>query len=108
MTMIVEQRTYALLPPKMRAWLECYETYGLPIQNRHLGGLVGFFVSEIGQLNHVVHLWKYESLADREQRRGAMVKDPAWPDFLKRAGEINAILSQESKILVPTSFSPLK
>lgn len=106
--MIVEQRTYTLHPPKLRLWVDVYEKYGLPIQKRHLGPLIGFFVSEIGPLNQVVHLWSYESLADRETRRATMVKDPEWPEFLKRAGELNAIQAQESKILVPVSFSPLK
>jgi len=106
--MIVDHRTYQLQPHKLRAWLELYERYGLPVQKRHLGRLIGFFVSEIGPLNQVVHLWSYESLADRATRRAEMAKDPDWADFLKRNAELAALQSQESKILTPTSFSPLK
>jgi len=106
--MIVDHRTYQLHPHKLRAWLELYERYGLPVQKRHLGRLIGFFVSEIGPLNQVVHLWSYESLADRATRRAEMAKDPDWADFLKRNAELAALQSQESKILTPTSFSPLK
>jgi len=43
----------------------------LPVQQKFLGGLVGFFTCEIGTLNRIVHMWKYESLADREARRAA-------------------------------------
>ena len=38
---------------------------GIPI----LGRLIGYFQTEIGDLNHVVHLWAYDSLEDRAARR---------------------------------------
>lgn len=104
--MIVEERTYAVQPGKMKVWLDYYEKNGLPIQQRMLGKLIGFFTSEIGPLNQVVHIWAYESLAEREAKRGALMKDPGWQAYLKDAPQV--LLAQETKILVPTSFSPLK
>ena len=106
--MIVEHRTYTLHPSKRKAWIDLYEQYGLPLQNKYLGGLVGFFVSEIGPLNQVVHIWKYDSLAERERRRAEMVKDPGWAEFVRRSAELDATVSQESKILTPVSFSPIR
>ena len=36
-----------------------------------LGPPLGWYISmDIGELNQVVHLWGYESLADRASRRG--------------------------------------
>jgi hypothetical protein len=105
--MIVEIRTYTLHPGKTGAWLEYYEKNGLPIQQEMLGKLVFFGTTEIGPLNQVVHIWAYASLADREQRRGAMAKDPRWHNYLKNQ-TAGLLLSQESKILNPASFSPLK
>lgn len=106
--MIVEERIYTFHPPKLRAWLEIYEKYGMPVQKKHLGRNIGFFVTEIGTLNQVIHLWEYDSLADREQRRGAMWKDPAWQDYVRRTSELAGIQSQEVKIMIPTSFSPVR
>lgn len=83
-----------------------YQTIGLPLQMEHLGNLVGFFVSEIGPLNQVVHLWAYNSIADREIRRERMAADPRWQTFL--TGNHGMFASQEIKILKPTSFSPLR
>jgi hypothetical protein len=37
-----------------------------------------------------------------------MAKDPAWHEFLRRNEELGALAHQESKIVVPVSFSPLK
>lgn len=89
----------------MAEYLERYEKVALPIQRRHLGQLVGFFVTDIGPLNQVVHIWAYEDIADRERRRANMAADPEWKAFLKLNG--GSFVAQENKILKPTSFSPL-
>lgn len=106
--MIVDHRTYSIRPGKVKTWLENYEKYALPVQAKHLGNLLGFFVSDIGPLNQIVFMWGYDDLADREKRRAAMDADPAWHDYLARSAEIGALLAQENKILKPTSFSPIK
>jgi NIPSNAP len=105
---ILEVRTYTAHPGKAAQWLQYYEQHGLPVQLKYLGGLVGFFTCEIGTLNRIVHMWKYESLADREARRGAMAKDPAWHDFIRNGPQPSPLMAQESQILIPTAFSPLK
>ena len=74
--------------------------------DKHLGNLVGYFVSTIGSLNQIVHLWGYESLADMETRRAARDADPAWKAYGGKT--VGFIVSQETKILKPTSFSPIR
>jgi len=107
--MILEVRTYTAQPGGgLTRWLDFYEKHGLPPSLKHLGGLVGFFVSEIGPLNQIVHMWRYESLADRETRRTALYRDPDWQAFLKNQPQPSPLITQESKILVPTAFSPMK
>ena len=106
--MIIDHRTYSFHPGKLPAWLQLFEQKGLPIQKRHLGRLIGFFVTEVGPLNQVVFMWAYDSMGDREDRRANMEADPEWTAFKKETGGSGALKSQENKILVPTSFSPLK
>jgi len=106
--MIIDHRSYTLYPAKFGKWLALYEKYGLPVQLEHLGNLIGFFQTEIGPLNQVVHLWGYDDLNERQRRRAAMAQDPAWHDFMKRNAELGALLTQEDKIIVPVSFSPIK
>ena len=43
---------------------------------QYLGEPYGYFVTETGDLNQFVHMWRYDSMADREQRRAAMYRDP--------------------------------
>lgn len=105
--MIYEVRTYTAAVGKTNEWLAFYEKNGLPVQQRMLGKLIGFFTSELGTLNRIVHIWQYESLADREARRGALAKDPDWQAYLKNSPP-GLLLTQESQILLPTAFSPLK
>jgi hypothetical protein len=106
--MVIDHRTYTMHPLKLGKWLALYEAQGLPVQLRHLGNLIGFFQTEIGTLNQVVHLWGFDDLAERTRRRAAMAKDPDWAEFLRRNEELGALMHQESKIIVPTSFSPIK
>lgn len=105
--MIVEQRTYTLRPLRTRDFLALYERAALPLQKKYLGHLVGFFVSEVGPLNQVVHLWAFESLAERERRRALMEKDPGWPVYVDALRELDVILQQETKMLRSVSFSPV-
>ncbi|MFZ2737645.1 MAG: NIPSNAP family protein [Burkholderiaceae bacterium] len=102
--MIYEHRTYTVAHGKMQEYLERYEELGLQVQLKHLGRLLGFFVSEIGPLNQVVHIWVYDSLADREQRRAALDADPAWHVFTK--ANRGSFVAQDVKILRPTKFNP--
>jgi hypothetical protein len=107
-TMIIDQRTYTAYPGKLAKWIRLYEEKALPLQLKYLGELIGFFQTEVGPLNQVVHIWKYDSMGDRERRRAAMMADPAWQDFLKESEALGALHTQENKILSPVSFSPLK
>lgn len=104
--MILEERDYHLAHGMTGAFLKAYETLGLPVQRRHLGEPVGFFVSDIGELNHVVSMWRYEDYADRSIRRAAMLADPDWPAYLDAIRGM--ISSQNIRVLTPAPLSPLR
>ena len=103
--MLYEMRTYRLKVGTVPQYLRLVEE-GIVIQREHLGNLVGYFTSEIGTLNEVVHIWAYVDLLDRQRRREELAMDPRWQDFIPK---IQALLeTMESKILVPAKFSPLQ
>jgi hypothetical protein len=104
--MIIDVRTYTLIPRKLVTYLELFEKHALPVMKRHGLELMGYYVSQIGPLNQVVHLWRYDSLADMERKRTARDADPAWGEFL--AATQGMIMVQESKVMRPTSFSPTR
>jgi hypothetical protein len=103
--MIYEQRTYTLQPGKVPAFLDIFEREMLPVATKHLH-MVGFWSTEIGALNQVVHMWAFEDLNHRATQRQKFYADPALADVFPKLREI--IVKQESTILMPSSFSPLK
>ncbi|SLN65813.1 NIPSNAP family protein [Oceanibacterium hippocampi] len=103
--MIVEQRTYTLRTGCVPDFVALVRDEGLAIQKPHLGSPLGYFTSESGTLNQVVHLWGYASAADRETRRAALAADPAWQGFAPRV--LPLIERMESRILIPTEFSAI-
>lgn len=102
--MIFDHRVYTIKPNQLGRFLETYERLALPIQRMYLGEPYSFFVTHIGPLSRAVHLWKYESLADREQRREAMEADSEWHAYRRVALEEDTIIDMENQILKPVSF----
>ena len=104
--MIIDHRTYRIRHGMNKSYIKIFEEFGLPIQLRHLGNLLGYFETSVGPVNEVVHLWGYESLADMERRRARRDSDPDWEVYKeKTAGMLD---NQVNKILTPTQFSPIK
>ena len=102
----VELRTYTFHPGKLPEFIRIYEQEGLEVQKRILGNMLGYFTTEIGTLNQVVHLWGYEDLNQRQERRVRLAADPGWQGYLAKI--LPLIQTMESKIIVPTRFSPIQ
>lgn len=100
--MIVEQRTYTCHPGKWRDYLALFQAEGLSIQLRILGRMVGYYVSEAGALNQIVHLWAYEDLQEREAKRSQLAADPQWQSYVQKM--LPLLQQQESKLLKPAPF----
>lgn len=102
--MIIEQRTYTFHPGKVPEFLGLYQRFGLALQTAILGRMAGYFTTEFGTLNQVVHMWAYDDLKDRQERRARLNADPDWQAYLAKV--LPLIQTMESRILIPTAFSP--
>jgi hypothetical protein len=94
--MIYEIRTYSLHPGKVGEYEKRFaESY--PTREKY-SPLYGFWHTEIGPLNQLVHIWPYESLQQRADLRAASAKDPSgkWPP-----GNSDLVVTQENDILTP-------
>lgn len=100
--MIVEERTYTLHPGQVAAYLKLYETEGMAIQKRILGRMIGYYSTEIGPLNQIVHMWAYTDLNERTTKRAAMAADPGWQSYVQKLRPL--LVAQESKVLTPAPF----
>jgi hypothetical protein len=103
--MIVEQRDYHVFTGKLPEVVRLYETEGILIQNEVLGGLIGAFTTDIGALSTYTHIWGYADFDDRQARRAVLQARDDWKAFLAKVQPL--IHTQHSRILLPTSFSPI-
>jgi hypothetical protein len=101
---IYDMRIYTCQPGTVPAQLELYKQHGYGPQTRHLGQPVLYGVTETGPINTYVHVWAYESAADREKKRAAMQADPEWQAFLKKTREAGHLVAQENRLLTGVSF----
>jgi hypothetical protein len=103
---IVELRDYDVHTGKLRELVRLYETEGTTIQQEILGRFVGAFTTDVGDLSTYTHIWAYEDFADRESRRARLAADERWKAFLPKI--LPLIHTQRNRIMLPTSYSPLK
>ena len=104
--MIVEMRTYTVQIGAAAEYLKLYEAEGLPVARLILGNLLGYFYTELGPLNQLIHLWGYADLNDRQKRRAQLMTEPAWQAYIKKSRPL--LVSQDSRILNCAPFSPIK
>src|SRR5690349_18499032 len=97
--MILELRTYTIQPGSLPQVLERFAAK-LPERTK-LSPFGGFWSTELGKLNQIMHLWPYENAGERERIRAEAVKAGVWPP---NASEF--LMEMESKIIVPAPFSP--
>src|SRR5260370_33106173 len=62
----------------MREYPKAAETIGRPARGNNYGVNHGYWTAEFGALNQIWHLWKYDSLNDRERLRGELMKNKDW------------------------------
>jgi hypothetical protein len=102
---IVDIRTYTIRPRGVAEFLRLYEELALPIAVKHWGAPVAFYISEIGPLNQVIHIWEFESLADMERCRAAIGNDPEFGKYL--AATDGMIVAQEDRVVRRVAFKSL-
>jgi hypothetical protein len=101
---IFELRTYSVVVGKMSDVVELYRTEGWPALGKHPNRLVGYFTGDIGAMNQLVHLWKFEDDADRRAFWKGVFSDP---QFMAFAAKLRPMLqNQENKLLMSAPWGP--
>ena len=101
---VYELRTYTVYVGKMAEAIELYQTVAWPALQKYEGKLVGYFTGDIGAINQIVHLWKFEDDADRRAFWATLYADA---DFMAFARQIRPLLmTQENKLLFGAPWGP--
>ena len=106
--MLIDHRTYTLRPGTLRKQVALYEKHGFAAQKRHFGEPLLWAVSETGDVNTYVHIWVYENAEDRNRKRAALFQDPEWLKYIEMNAEAGYLIKQESRLMTPAPFAPVK
>jgi len=99
--MIYEMRTYTTAAGKAPMLAQHSSEIGRPVRGDDYGKLEGYWVVEIGPLNRVMHLWSYDDLNDRQEKRAALGQNERWTkEFLPKVRPL--ILRQDVRLMSAT------
>jgi hypothetical protein len=100
--MYVEERMCTPQVGTAGQYFKNYEEFGMKVQLKHLPHMVGYYVTESGPLNMIVHLWAYDDLNQRDKCRAAMQADPDWAVYLTKNRPF--MISQDTRIMKVAPF----
>ena len=101
---IYELRTYQVVVGKMADVTALYKAEGWPALDKHPKKLVSYFTGDIGALNQIIHLWKFDDDADRRAFWAGVFGDQEFMAFAKQLRPM--ILSQDNKLMLGAPWGP--
>ena len=97
--MIYEFRTYTTPPGKATVLAQYSAEVGRAIRGDDHGKLEGYWVTEIGALNQVMHLWSFDDLNHRAEVKARLAANEAWNnEYLPLARPL--MVRQDNRIMV--------
>jgi NIPSNAP protein len=106
MPTIYEKRTYSVTVGQMTEVIRLYQTLGWPALEA--GGfaqnLIGYFVSDTGELHQLVHLWRFDSDEYRRDHWKRLFSDDAFMAFAKQLRPL--LKTQVNQLLVAAPWGP--
>ncbi len=103
--MIYDMRIYDLKPGSVPRYMAAVREVALKIREENGVKLAGWYYTDIGILNRVVHIWAYDDLAHFDKARKAVTSDPRWQaDFVSRVQDL--IVKQQDMIMQGADFFP--
>ena len=103
---IYEQRTYSVTVGQMAEVTRLYQTEGFPAMQA--GGfdqhLVGYFISDTGELHQLMHLWRFEDDAARRDFWKRLFANEAFMAFAKQLRPL--LRTQANQLWVSAAWGP--
>jgi hypothetical protein len=98
--MLHELRIYTTFPGQAPALAKLSAEVGREIRGDDHGKLEGYWLTEVGALNQVCHLWSYENAADREAKRAKLSTNADWNNvYLTQSRPL--MQRQDTRIMIP-------
>ncbi|MGE0254551.1 MAG: NIPSNAP family protein [Alphaproteobacteria bacterium] len=102
---IYEERSY-IIRDSVPAYAAAFEKLALPALQSVGNTLVGFFSVDTGEINQVVHIWRWPSLDARLAAQAKLAGNADWAAYRKENGP--RVLQQDTRLMQPVDFSPMQ
>ena len=104
--MIYDFRMYTLKPGGTPEYMKAVEEVALPIRQKYGVKLAGWYYSDVGELNTVVHIWGYRDYAHFDEAKAQVASDPDWRGkYLPMVPGL--IMVQKTWLMLQTDFPPV-
>lgn len=101
---IYEMRTYTFYVGKLAEAVGLYNELAWPVLEKHQDHLVGYFTGDIGGMNQLIHIWKFDDDADRRNFWAQLFKDQ---EFMAFAAKLRPLIQcQENKLMHSAPWGP--
>jgi hypothetical protein len=103
--MIYDFRVYTFKPGKVAEYMAAVEELSVPIRAKYGIKLAGWYYSDIGELNQVVHIWGYRDHAHLAEAKAQVASDPDWTGkYIPRVAGL--LESQKTYLMLSPDFAP--
>ncbi len=103
--MIYDFRMYTLKPGTTPQYMAAVKEVALPIRQKYGVKLAGWYYSELGELNQVVHIWAFRDYAHMQDAKAKMANDPEWTQkYVPRVQPL--IVAQKTYLMLSPDFAP--
>ena len=104
---LYELRTYTLRVGTMAEAVKLYQEIGFPALQKgsHDKKLIGYFQADTGTINQIVHLWKFDDVADHRAQWAVVYANKDFVDgFASKFRPL--LMTQEVKLLQAAPWGP--
>ncbi len=106
MPTIYERRTYSVTVGQMAEVIRLYTTEGWPAlqQGGFADKLVGYFVSDTGELHQLIHVWRFDSDDDRRAFWKRLFENAEFMAFARQLRPL--VRRQENQLMLAAPWGP--
>ena len=103
--MIYDFRMYTLKPGATPDYMAAVKELALPIRQKYGIKLAGWYYSDVGELNQVVHIWAYNDHRHLAEAKAQVYADPDWKaKYVPRVQPL--IVAQKTYLMLSPDFAP--
>jgi hypothetical protein len=96
---------YTLKPGATPDYMAAVKELALPIRRKYGVKLAGWYYSDVGELNQVVHIWAFRDHAHMVEAKAEIAQDPEWTGkYVPRV--LPLIQAQKTYLMLSPDFAP--